>query len=104
MIASIINPVFGKKIRLVSVLAAIAFFLNLGAFAIRYYDEDMLKRGIVVQKDADCKYEPIDKSTTFYRLQEGDEVSVIKTRGGWRQVKRSDGKIGWVAQEAVEEI
>ena len=78
--------------------------VNLGAFAIRFYDEKILHRGIVVEKDVECKYEPIDKSTTFYRPQEGEFVAVVKTRDGWRQIKRIDGKVGWVKQEAVEEI
>jgi tetratricopeptide (TPR) repeat protein len=103
-LVAIINPVLGKKLRFFYTASLIILFMNLGAFAIRYYDEEILKRGIVVQKDVECKYEPIDKSTTFYRLREGDEVAVTKTREGWRQVKRIDGKMGWVKQEAVEEI
>lgn len=104
MIAGIFNPVFAKRARILSVVVLVFFVVNLGAFAIRYYDEKILHRGIVVQRDVECKYEPIDKSTTFYRLQEGDLVAVIKTRDGWRQVKRIDGKVGWVKQESVEEI
>ena len=103
-IAGIFNPLFAKKAKAVSIIVLILLIVNLGAFAIRYYDEKMLHRGIVVQKDVECKYEPIDKSTTFYRLQEGDPVAVIKTRDGWRQVRRIDGKVGWVKQESVEEI
>ncbi len=103
-IAGIFNPIFAKKTKVLSVILLIFFIVNLGAFSIRYYDEKILHRGIVVQKDVECKYEPIDKSTTFYRLQEGDLVVVIKTRDGWRQVRRVDGKVGWVSQSAVEEI
>ena len=68
-----------EKTKVFSVIVLIFFIVNLGAFAIRYYDEKVLHRGIVVRKDVECKYEPIDKSTTFYRLQEGDLVAVIKT-------------------------
>ena len=103
-IAGIINPIFWKKARLPFALISLLLIVNLGAFAIRYYDEKVLHHAIVVQKNIEAKYEPIDKSTTFYRLQEGEPVSVVKTREGWRQIKRIDGKIGWVRQEAVEEI
>ena len=78
--------------------------INICAFAIRYHNEEVLRRGIVVMKEAESKYEPIDASVNYYKLQEGDEVLVLETRGGWRRVKRPDGKIGWVKKEAVEEI
>jgi tetratricopeptide (TPR) repeat protein len=103
-IAFIINPVLAKKTRLLYAVILLFLAVNIGALAIRYYDEEILKRGVVVQKDVDCKYEPIDKSNSFYKLQEGDRVLIIKTREGWRQVRRIDGKIGWVRQESVEEI
>ena len=103
-IVGIFNPVFAKKTRFVSIILLFVLAVNLAAFAIRFYDEKILHRGIVVEKNVECKYEPIDKSTTFYRLQEGDFVAVLTTRDGWRQIKRVDGKVGWVKQESVEEI
>jgi tetratricopeptide (TPR) repeat protein len=103
-ISIIVNPVLIKKTGILYAVLLALLLISFGAFAIRYYDEEVLRRGIVVQKGAECKYEPIDSSTTFYRLQEGNEVSVIKTRDGWRQIKRIDGKVGWVRQPAVEEI
>jgi len=100
----ILNPFFAKKFWPVFIMIPGIFLMNLSALAIRYYDEDILKRGVIVQKEADCKYEPIDKSTTYYRLQEGDEVIVLSTRAGWRQIKRLDGRIAWVREEGLEEI
>lgn len=104
MAAFILKPFWARKFRLVLVLVLMLFALSFIAFFARYYDEEILAHGIVVVKAAESKYEPIDKSTTFYRLHEGDEVYIIKTRNGWRQVKRPDGKIGWVDKEAVQEI
>jgi len=95
-------PVAAKKNRLLFAAVLLVFIIDATGFAIRYYDELIIKTGIVVQKSAECKYEPIDKSTLFYRLQEGDEVRVIKTRNSWRQIKRADGKIGWVDSAAIE--
>lgn len=103
-ITGIVNPVIGKKTRLLYAAFLALLILNLGAFAVRYYDEAIVRRGVVVKKDVEAKYEPIDKSTTFYKLQEGNRVSILKTRDGWRQVRRIDGKAGWVSLDAVEEI
>ncbi len=97
----ILNPILLRKFRLVFAILIIIFLLNVGAFALRYYDEEMLRYGIVVQKEVDCKYEPIDKSTTYYKLQEGAEVLILTTRDDWRKIRRLDGKISWVKKEAV---
>lgn len=101
---SVVNPIMAKKVRILHVIAVVIFLMSLGAFAIRYYDEEFLKRGVVVVKNAECRYEPIDKSTVFYKLQEADDVLILKTRDGWTQIKRGDGKVGWVPADAVGEI
>ena len=104
VILFIIKPFFARRFRIVLFIVIALFVLNLSAFVIRYFDEQILKHGIVVQREVECKYEPIEKSTTYYTLHEGGDVLVLKTRDGWRQIKRPDGKIGWVKKEAVEEI
>lgn len=100
----IIKPFFARRFRILLFIVIALFVLNLLAFAIRYFDERILKHGIVIQGKVECKYEPIEKSTTYYTLYEGGDVLVLKTRNGWRQIKRPDGKIGWVKKETVEEI
>ncbi|MFA6079562.1 MAG: SH3 domain-containing protein [Candidatus Omnitrophota bacterium] len=92
------------KLRFITPVIVIVFFFALASFALRYYEEKILSHGIVVQKEAECRYEPIDKSTVFYKLAEGNKVVVLKTRNGWRQVRRADGKVSWVKKEAVELI
>ena len=99
-----LDPVIRQKFLLAFPVLFIVFFLNLGAFVIRYYDEVILKHGIVIKKEAECKYEPIDASTTYYTLPEGSDVVIVKTRNDWRQIRRPDGKIAWVKKDAVGEI
>lgn len=74
------------------------------AFGIKYYHEVVVKFGITVGKDVECRYEPIDKSTIYFTMPEGEKVVVVKTRNGWRQVRRLDGKTGWVEKSSVQEI
>jgi tetratricopeptide (TPR) repeat protein len=102
--AMILNPVFARKAALPFAVLAASFLIILTAFGIRYYDEEILKHGIVVQKEVECKYEPIDRATTYYKLREGNDVLILKTWGDWRQIKRLDGKIAWVRKEAVEKV
>jgi tetratricopeptide (TPR) repeat protein len=104
MIFGIINNTFRRRATLLFYLLLLVFLVTLADFSARYYDEEILKHGVVVAKDAECKYEPIDKSTTYYMLKEGQEVLILDTRNGWRQIKRLDGKLAWVKKEAVEGI
>lgn len=103
LINSII-PYMGGKFKILFIVLVVLFAETLTAFSFRYYDEEVLKRGIVVVKSAEGKYEPIDKATTYYKLQEGDEVVIITTRNEWRHIRRPDGKSAWISKDAVEEI
>lgn len=101
---SIVNPVAGKRLRVSLIAVSVFFALNLFSAIVRYHDEQVLKHGIVVVGQAECKYEPIEKSTTYYNVRDGNAVIILNTRNGWRQIKRPDGKIGWVGKDAVEEV
>jgi len=99
-----LNPYYAKKFRIIFALLFIAFLWSTAAFTMRYYEDEVLKKGVTVVKSAEARFEPIDDSSSYFKIQEGDEVIVMNTRDGWRRVKRSDGKIGWVSESAVEEI
>jgi tetratricopeptide (TPR) repeat protein len=100
----IIIPGFKRRLAFLFYSVLAGFLVTLGAFSVRYYDEEVLDRGIVVVKETECKYEPIDKSNDYYKLKEGQEVLILNTRNGWRHIKRLDGKMAWVKSDAVEEI
>lgn len=101
---SMLNPMAGKRIRMILALDIIICLYTLAVFGMRYYSEEVARYGIVLAKGVECKYEPIDKSATYYKLQEASEVEILATHDGWKKIKRADGKIGWVKKEAVEAI
>ncbi|MDD5496305.1 MAG: tetratricopeptide repeat protein [Candidatus Omnitrophica bacterium] len=100
----ITRPEFGKKARIFFIAIAALFVFTVASFGIKYYDEEFLKHGIMVEKEVECRFEPIDKSNIYYKLKEGAEVYILKTRNDWRQIRRLDGKIAWVKKAAVGEI
>lgn len=100
----VLNPILGRKLRFLVGLLGIVFVFNALAFCVRYYGEVVVRHGIIVKKGVEAKYEPIDKSTTFYQLKEGSGVIILKTKEGWRQVRRPDGKTGWISKDSAEEI
>ena len=103
IIGGIVNRTFGRRATIVFYPVLILFIMALAGFSVRYYEEEVLTHGIIVAKDAECKYEPIDKSTTYFTLKNGQEVLLLKSRNGWSRIKRLDGKLGWVKSDAVEE-
>lgn len=101
---SIINPVTGRKLRVV-ILLLVAVFIYVGsALGLRYYDQVITTRGIILDKDVECKYEPVDNSNTYYRLQEGSEVMILKNKEGWTQIRRPDNKVAWLKTSAIGAI
>jgi tetratricopeptide (TPR) repeat protein len=100
----LITPFFAKKLKILFALTVFAFLWSGVVFGVRYYEEEVLKKGVVVIKTADAKYEPVESSTTYYKIQEGDEVTILGTREGWRHIRRQDGKSAWVGEAAVEEV
>ena len=102
--AFIINPIVRKKLMSLFISIFIIFALTSTVCALRYYDEVVLKTGIVVEKIVEAKYEPIDKSTTYYTLEEGAKVVIMKTGPDWKQVRPSNGKAAWVKAGSIGQI
>ena len=103
IIAGKVNHVFRRRVTFIFYPILIMFLLALTGFSVRYYEEEALTHGAVVAGSAECKYEPIDKSTTYFTLKDGQEVLVLKSRNGWSRIKRLDGKLGWVKSDSLEE-
>ncbi|MFH1441963.1 MAG: SH3 domain-containing protein [Candidatus Omnitrophota bacterium] len=59
---------------------------------------------VVVNKEAQVKFEPFGAATTFFTLERGSKIEVIEKSGDWYKLRRSDGKSGWVNKSAIEFI
>lgn len=102
--ANTYSPGFAKKTRLIFFVVSAVFLWSLAIFAVRYYHQQVLRAGIVVQKSIECKYEPVENSANYYRLNEGDKVLILGARNGWCEIRRADGKSAWVKKDTVQEI
>jgi len=54
------------------------------------------KGAVVISKEADVKFEPLEAATTYFKLTEGSKVEVLDKTENWYKIKRPDGKIGWI--------
>lgn len=61
----------------------------------------LTKGAVVISKEAQVKFEPMEGATTYFRLTEGSKAKVLDKTGNWYKIKRPDGKIGWISKEEL---
>ncbi|MGH7787499.1 MAG: BatD family protein [Candidatus Binatia bacterium] len=54
--------------------------------------------------DASVRFEPSITGTEHFPAAPGTELDVAEARDGWLQVRRADGRRGWIAADAVEPL
>ncbi len=88
------------KIIIASLL--LVFALSMGAL---YRKRQFLNKGaVVVVKEMEAKFEPLEKATTYFTLPEGTKVMVVDSAANWLKVKRQDNKVGWVDRVGISLI
>jgi tetratricopeptide (TPR) repeat protein len=55
-------------------------------------------------KKVDARFEPSAQATVYFKVPEGTEVRILRSKEGWAKVERSDNKIGWVPESSVERM
>ncbi|OGW76028.1 MAG: hypothetical protein A2Z72_02070 [Omnitrophica bacterium RBG_13_46_9] len=81
----------------VSILLAIFVSLFLAQL-----HKTLQKVAVVITERSDCKFEPLSGATTFYTLNEGENVVVVGSKKDWVKVRRPDGKQGWILRSDIE--
>ncbi len=106
MIIFIILSLFFRRSRVFSVFLGFVFaFAFMIQFAPLAYKIRELEQGAIVVADiTDARFEPLRDADVHFPLYDGMKVDILRTEGNWRKVKRLDGKIGWVKNEAVKLI
>ena len=101
----ILTRVFGKfaKYSMLSIIF-LSMALILIIFPYTYRIKNLREAAITVVPIGDVKYEPKNDAATSFTLYEGMKVYIMRTQGNWTKIKRTDGKIGWVPNEAIELI
>lgn len=56
---------------------------------------------VVISREAQSRFEPLESATTYFTLGQGSLVEVIETTLSWAKIRRQDGKIGWVRQSSL---
>lgn len=62
------------------------------------------KEAVIIAPGVEALFAPFETATKFFILNEGLEVKIISAKDGWRKIKRSDGKTGWVREDEIEKV
>ena len=84
-------------------IVLLCLFLSGNGFILAYKIGQQ-KNLAVVFKKANAKFEPLPDASVHFELTPGWRVKILMQESGWVKVKRLDGKVGWIKQEAVEKI
>ena len=100
----IFKKYFRKFILNTVVLLALIFMMVLTVLSVNIYRTQHLRTSIIVVKEINARFEPLQDATVHFKLYAGSRVIPIKTKGDWSQIKREDGKVGWVESYSYEVI
>lgn len=59
---------------------------------------------IVFSQEAVVKAEPNLRSEEAFKLHEGTKVQILDTVNNWKKIKLSDGKTGWIPNNAIKAL
>jgi len=80
---------------LVSILAAILAFAN-------YNDFNSDQPAIVFEREIAVRPEANNRGQAVFTLHEGTKVNVLESLNGFKKIKLTDGKEGWLPEESIK--
>jgi tetratricopeptide (TPR) repeat protein len=92
-----------KRYTVITICSLSLIFLST-AFSLYSRVSVLDKEAIILSKNAEVKFEPIDNATTHFTLYEGMKIYILETKDNWIKIRRSDGKSGWIKKDSIEII
>ncbi|MDD5129040.1 MAG: tetratricopeptide repeat protein [Candidatus Omnitrophica bacterium] len=88
-----------RSVGLVSGILVISFILS--AYALKLKIDYLNKTAVVIIKEADARFEPLENATVYFKLSEGSRVEIVDKVDGWYKVRRFDDKLAWVKKDSL---
>jgi tetratricopeptide (TPR) repeat protein len=93
---TVINPTLPMLI--------MSFFLAIILIALPQKFRDTEHSAITISRITDVRLEPSDTAEPAFPLYEGMKVYILRQKGDWFKIKRSDGKVGWISTPDIAPI
>ena len=90
---------FKRSIGLSAGILIVLFILS--AYALKMKINYLNKFAVVIIKEANAKFEPLENATVYFKLKQGSKVEIVDKAEGWYKVRRFDDKLAWVKKDAL---
>lgn len=74
----------------------IFLIIVLPSFVSSIYGSEFQKKAVIMVKETEVRFEPNDDATVHFKLHEGAVIQITRWQNDWHQVRRYDGKMGWL--------
>ncbi len=85
----------------VSSLAAAVLLVAVGT---QHVAVDRVATAVAVHDGLPVRFAPQETGTTSFTVPEGAVLRVLQRRDGWMQIRRADGRTGWMAEQALKTL
>ena len=97
---SVLFRVWGKIFRYSAVICGFLLIMVLPSLINGIYESEFQKKAVISIEETAARFEPSEDATIHFKLYEGTVIQITRSQGDWYQVKRGDGKIGWLRSGA----
>jgi tetratricopeptide (TPR) repeat protein len=83
-------------------LAVFLIIISLSTFVFSYQQKRLIYNhsyAIILSPSVTIKSSPDDSGTELFQLHEGTKVKIIDQLGEWKEIRLSDGNVGWLRME-----
>ncbi len=80
-------------------LALVVMLISVSAFIFSYNRKKLVydnSYAIIITPSVTIKSSPDESGTELFQLHEGTKVEIIDQLGDWKEIKLSDGNVGWL--------
>jgi hypothetical protein len=64
------------------------------------HESEFQERAVIMAEEVAVRFNPDDGGTVHFSLYEGAVIQITRSQGEWSQVRRGDGKTGWLRSAA----
>jgi len=85
-------------------IAVFSLFISISCYTLAYQQKKLVydhNFAIISSPSVTIKSSPDESGTELFQLHEGTKVVIIDQLGDWREIKLSDGNVGWLRLDNI---